>query len=230
MNRKFLCALLAAAAAATFGCSTTPRSSAPAATPTPTPGPLARVNPYVVEETDTYTIQRYPKEEYIRIDDRHIKHPILGGKIEFFREDDRYYYVSVPKRIPEEEALKALTPTPARRPPRRPQDSTEPGPPLSDFTDLFPPRVTGRVRLEKVASGLPTEGLWRASFVLADVNEDGILDVVTPPSRIGGNPVLHIFIGDGKGHFSRWPPISGSEDSRSRSLRSAPAANHVSEE
>ena len=91
MNRKFLCAFLAAAAAAAFGCSSTPRSTAVGATPTPTPtaGSVARTNPYVVEETDTYTIQRYPKEEYIRVDDHHIKHPILGFNIEFFREDDR---------------------------------------------------------------------------------------------------------------------------------------------
>ena len=207
MNRKFLCAFLAAAAAATFGCSTTPRSSAPAAalTPTPTAGPLARINPYVIEETDTYTIQRYPKEEYIRVDDRHIKHPILGVKVEFFREDDRYYYVSVPKRISEEEALKQSLPPTEPPPARRPVGATEAGPPLSDFTDLLPPRVSGRVHLEKVDSGLPTEGLWRASFVLADVNEDSILDVVAPPSRIGGDPVLQIFIGDGKGKFSRWP-------------------------
>jgi len=207
VNRKVLCAFLAAAAAAAFGCSSTPRSTAHGATPTPTPTPgaLSRTNPHVVEETDTYTIQRYPKEDYIRIDDRHIKHPMLGGKIEFFREDERYYYIAVPKTIPEEEALKAQA-APQKTPrARKSQESTEPGPPLSDFTDLFPPRVSGRVRLEKIDSGLPKEGLWRASFVLADVNEDGILDVVSPPSRIGGDPVLHIFIGDGKGKFSRWP-------------------------
>jgi hypothetical protein len=205
VNRKFFCAFLAVAAAATFGCSTTPRSSAPGPTATPTPSPLARTNPYVIEETDTYTIQRYPKEEYIRIDDRHIKHPILGVTVEFFREDDKYYYVSVRKRIPEEEALSSQSQPAAQPPAQRPVGATEPGPPLSDFTDIFPPRVSGRVHLEKIDSGLPKEGLWRASFELADVNEDGILDVVAPPSRIGGDPVLQIFIGDGKGKFSRWP-------------------------
>ncbi|HEU5249116.1 MAG TPA: hypothetical protein VFW15_03950, partial [Thermoanaerobaculia bacterium] len=75
---------------AALGCSSTTRP-ATGAGPTPTPTPpataVARVNPYVIEETDTYTIQRYPKEEYIRVDDRHIRHPILGVTIEFFRED-----------------------------------------------------------------------------------------------------------------------------------------------
>jgi hypothetical protein len=199
------------AVGAALGCSSAAPSSRAGATvtptPTPPPGAVSRVNPYVVEETDTYTIQRYPKEEYIRVDDRHFRHPLVGGLVEFFREDEKYYYVSSPKRVPEEQALRreaGLEPT--KRPaPRRPEDSTLPGPPLSDFTDLLPPRVAGRIRLEKIDSGLPDQGLWRASFELADVNEDGILDVVSPPSRIGGKPFLHVWTGDGKGNFASWP-------------------------
>lgn len=199
------------AVGASLGCSSaTPSGGTGAAvtpTPTPPPGAVARVNPYVIEETDTYTIQRYPKDQYLRVDDRHIRHPLVGVKIEFFREDEKYYYVSSPKRVAEEQALRrqaGLEPT--KRPaPRRPGDSTLPGPPLSEFTDLLPPRVAGRVRLEKINSGLPDQGLWRASFEVADVNEDGILDVVSPPSRIGGKPFLHVWTGDGKGTFASWP-------------------------
>ena len=207
MNRKLFCLCLIAAATA-LRCSSATSGSSAGAAPTPTPGLLSRINPYVVEETATYTIQRYPKEEYIRVDDRHIRHPILAGTVEFFREDEGYYYVSVPKHLPEEQALRAqIKPTPTPRSMRAPEEGPDvPGPPLSDFTDLFPPRVAGRIRLEKVAaSGLPVEGLWRSSFEVADVNEDGILDIVSPPSRIGGNPVLHIWIGNGKGGFTRWP-------------------------
>ena len=209
MKRTLLSIGLVVAAAGS-GCSSAPPAAPGGAAPTPTPAAnaLARVNPYVVEETETYTIQRYPKEEYIRVDDRHIRHPILGVTIEFFREDEKYYYVSVPKRLPEEEALKrqaGLAPTKRPADVRRPGESTTPGPPLSDFESLLPPRVVGRIKLAKIPSGLPDQGLWRASFELADVNGDGILDVVAPPSRIGGNPVLHIWIGDGKGKFTPWP-------------------------
>ena len=52
------------AAAAAIGCSsaTSPGTAAPPApTPTPPATAVSRVNPYVVEETETYTIQRYPK-------------------------------------------------------------------------------------------------------------------------------------------------------------------------
>jgi FG-GAP-like repeat len=207
---KTVVVLLGAAVLGALGCSSasSPRAAAPAPTPTPPATSVSRVNPYVIEETDTYTIQRYPKEEYIRVDDRHIRHPILGVTIEFFREDEKYYYVSVPKRLPEEEAAKrqaGLQPTKRPADVRRPDESTRPGPPLSDFESLLPPRVATRIKLVKISSGLPDEGLWRSSFELADVNEDGILDVVAPPSRIGGDPVLHIFIGDGKGNFTRWP-------------------------
>ncbi|HLN58311.1 MAG TPA: VCBS repeat-containing protein, partial [Thermoanaerobaculia bacterium] len=209
MKRTLLSMGLVASAAA-IGCSSAspPASAGAAPTPTPAANAVARVNPYVIEETETYTIQRYPKEEYIRVDDRHIRHPILGVTIEFFREDEKYYYVSVPKRLPEEEALRrqaGLEPTKRPADVRRPGESARPGPPLSDFENLLPARVAGRIKLAKISSGLPEEGLWRASFELADVNEDGILDVVAPPSRIGGNPVLHIWIGDGKGKFAPWP-------------------------
>jgi hypothetical protein len=212
------------AVGATFGCAATTSPSATRTAPTPTPaaGTVSRVNPYVVEETETYTIQRYPKAEYIRVDDRHIRHPLLIGKVEFFREDDKYYYVSVPKILPEEQELKRKAgQVPMERPPaRRPEDSTQPGPPLSDFADLLPPRAAGRLLLEKVASsGLPLQGLWRASFVLADVNEDGILDVVSPPSRMGGKPSLRIWIGDGKGKFNSWP-LSFTEEGKEKASAS----------
>lgn len=207
MIRKlsFLCLFAAAVAVA---CTSAPGPASTGAPPAPTPGAVGRVNPYVVEETDTYTIQRYPKAEYIKTDERHIRHPILGVTVEFFREDADYYYVSTPKYLAEEEALRreSAPPPPGATP--RPRGTTtpeEPGPPLSDFTDIQPPRVAGRIRLEKVASGLPVEGMWRSSFEIADVNEDGIPDIVSPPPRISGNPMLHIFTGNGKGAFTPLP-------------------------
>jgi len=219
VNRKFFYAFLIVTASILCGCSSATSSTAPAPAPTPTPS-VSRVNPDVVEETDTYTIQRYPKSQYLRVDDRHIRHPLVKSTVEFFREDDLYYYVSVPKTLPDEQALRRESQPVAERPPvRRPEYSTEPGPPPADFTDLFPPRQAGRVRLQKVDSGLPTEGLWRSSFEIADVNGDGSADIVSPPSRIGGHPVLHIWVGDGKGKFTRWD-LSFTEEGKEKPQRS----------
>jgi FG-GAP-like repeat len=198
-------------------CSTQTKPSAPPPAPTagpqatPTPGVLMRSDPHVIEETDTYVIRRYKKSEYKKVDDRHFKIPILAKPVEFFKEDDEYFYTSSPKAIPEEIELKRqLAESESKAPagvPARPKSENRPTKDMTaaDFEDLFPPRVSGRVRLEKVAqTGLPTQGMWRASFVLADANGDGNVDVVAPPSRLGDGHIK-IWLGDGKGAFAPWP-------------------------
>jgi len=204
VKRIALLFVLAAAAA----CSSSQKPVAPppasAPGPTPTPGILSRIDPDVIEETDTYVIRRLPKSRYLRVDDKHVRLPVLKEPIEIFREDDQYYYTSTPKRIPEEIALKKQQRQQA--PPKGPAvEKEESLAPISDFEDLTPERVSGRLRLEKVATtGLPPLGMWRASFTVADMNGDGIPDIVSSPPRMG-DAKLHIFIGDGKGAFTEWP-------------------------
>jgi hypothetical protein len=216
IKRILVPALLVAVFAA--GCSSSGPAAAPAAgaaapPATPTPSPMKLVNPNIVEETETYFIERVPKAEVVRVDDRHIKHPIIGVPLEFFKEDDQYYYVQVQKRIPEEDA--ALAEKEAAAPaPSLPPAQPSPAPaaqvaasPVSaaDFQDLTPPRVSGRLRLEEVSgNGLPAGGMWRSSFVMADLNGDKIPDIVSPPARIGGSHP-HVWVGDGRGKFSDWP-------------------------
>lgn len=173
---------------------------------------MMRADPNVVEETATHFITRVPKKNVIRVDDRRIKHPIIGPPVEFFKEDDDYYYVQVQKPpSPEEatlrqaEAASAVTSTVPDAPDAVP--TPEPASTLSaaDFADLTPPRVSARFRLEPVATtGLPVGGMWRSSFVMADMNGDKIPDIVSPPARIGGSRP-HVWIGDGTGKFSEWP-------------------------
>lgn len=68
-----------------------------------------------------------------------------------------------------------------------------------------------RLTLEPFSEGLPQFGQWRHGFVIADINEDGQLDIVHgPPRKAPGPPV--VFLGDAKGHWHRWtevrfPPI-----------------------
>jgi len=170
---------------------------------------LSRTNPNIVEEDDVHIVERYPKSDNIRLDDRHFRGFLTPSPIEFFKEDEKYYYVFSYKRNAQTEALakalRALTPSATPAPPPPGTTPTPAGPPLSDFEDLSPARESGRIRLEAVArSGLPAGGLWRASFVIADMNGDGIPDIVAPSSRVG-DARLHIWIGDGKGGFSAWP-------------------------
>jgi VCBS repeat protein len=181
-------------------------AAAPAAPPPGTPGVGAhqRLNPNVIEEDETHFVERFPKKEYIRVDERHIRSPIVPLPVEFFKEDADYYYVWTPKAIPEQVAAeqlsrRAVSPTPT--PPAR-----TPVVPVAEFEDLPAVQGTSGVRFEALANtGLPTQGLWRASFVMADMNGDGILDIVAPPARLGGDNKPHVWLGDGKGHYTAWP-------------------------
>jgi hypothetical protein len=208
--------VLAAAAAACSASSSAPAKNAaapavpasPAATPTPTN--LQRVNPDVIEDTPSHTVTRFKKSEYIRVDDRHIRSPIIPLQVEFFKEDDEYYYVYRAKPIPgekeaEREATEGIAPPPgAAAVAPKDKAQTDYGMPPEDFEDLTPPRVAGAFRLVPVAdSGLPNSGMWRHSFLVADMNGDGIPDIVAPPARLGSEARLHIWLGDGHGKFVR---------------------------
>jgi FG-GAP-like repeat len=195
-------------------CSSSASPSASAPPKTPTPGIYTRLNPNVIEETDTYTIQRIPKDDVIRVDEHHIRHPVVKAPIEIFREDENYYYIYVEKPMTQEErdsrrqaALvgKAEEQQAKAAAPPSAEPKSDDRPPASEFENLTPKQVKGRLRFEKVdPSGLPLTGQWRSNFVVADIDGDGIPDIVAPPFR-GGDRSLHIWLGDGKGHFREWP-------------------------
>jgi hypothetical protein len=60
-----------------------------------------------------------------------------------------------------------------------------------------------RLRLKPFDAGLPTRGLWRNGFDLADLTGDGELDIVHGPPRRGGDQP-RVFAGDGHG---TWRPF-----------------------
>ncbi len=64
-----------------------------------------------------------------------------------------------------------------------------------------------RLRFNPYSQGLPQRGQWRNGFVVADINEDGNLDIVHGPPRKGGSRPA-IFLGDGKGAWRSWAEAS----------------------
>ena len=72
-----------------------------------------------------------------------------------------------------------------------------------EFTPLDPPKSNLKVRFEESSSGLPGGGSWRNSLAVADMNEDGFADLITPPQR-GPSVPPEIFLGDGKGNWKQW--------------------------
>jgi hypothetical protein len=62
---------------------------------------------------------------------------------------------------------------------------------------------SNRLTFKPFSQGLPEEGQWRHGFEVADINEDGKLDIVHGPARKAGSRPA-IFLGDGKGSWRRW--------------------------
>lgn len=74
-----------------------------------------------------------------------------------------------------------------------------------EFTPLDPPKSDVLVRFEPSSNGLPNAGSWRNSLAVADMNEDGKVDLVLPPQRGPVNGPA-IFLGDGTGSkWTQWP-------------------------
>lgn len=73
-----------------------------------------------------------------------------------------------------------------------------------EFEPLEVPPGSVRVRFEESSNGLPTEGSFRNSPAVADMNGDGFMDLVIPPQRTSASNLPAIFLGDGKGNWKPW--------------------------
>jgi hypothetical protein len=76
-----------------------------------------------------------------------------------------------------------------------------------EFTPLDVPASTTTIRFEESSQGLPAGGSWRNSLTVADMNEDGFVDIIAPPERGVANGVPAVFLGDGKGHWAYWKEV-----------------------
>jgi hypothetical protein len=72
-----------------------------------------------------------------------------------------------------------------------------------DFEPLDVASSPVRIGFTDSSAGLPSSGSWRNGAAVADMNGDGSLDLVLPPQR-GPASAPSIFLGDGKGGWTRW--------------------------
>lgn len=71
------------------------------------------------------------------------------------------------------------------------------------YAEIIPLPTVDSINYELVEAGLPEDGLWQIGFAVADMNADGIDDLVAPSQRKGrGRP--WIFLGKGDGTFNVW--------------------------
>ncbi|MGZ8867347.1 MAG: FG-GAP repeat domain-containing protein [Thermoanaerobaculia bacterium] len=73
-----------------------------------------------------------------------------------------------------------------------------------EFTELNPKTSNKKVLFEDSSKGLPSQGSWRNSAAMADMNGDGHLDIIAPPERGARSMMPAIFLGDGNGSWTPW--------------------------
>ena len=151
-------------------------------------------------------IERYEKSfAMFESEDKSFVRPFKFAAVTFevYQINDKYVWVWVPEAV--------VKPTQADL------DAHGAGPadPYGDATYAFLKRVRPqysvlepkasdrKVVFKESSAGLPTQGSWRVSAAVADMNGDGCLDIIAPPERKGiGVPA--IFLGDCKGGWKYW--------------------------
>ncbi len=146
------------------------------------------------EKGRRYSIEKVPKVDgtYIWRDEKHIRLP--GGllKVEVVKHDDEWFWVKLwepPQRI---QRRKKVYQKPTQEELDRAAATYRPEGGAAD-----------RIRLEPFDQGLPRSGQWRQGFDVADMNQDGHLDIVFGAAR-KGRQRPNIFLGDSHGHWRGW--------------------------
>lgn len=162
---------------------------------------------------DWLTPKPFSKKFAVQIDERYAYPHIASSiKMEIVREDeDTVWLRGVPPEDPESPLYPIWAQTQANE--ARYLDQLEamntPGAVyFMDFAapELPPPFEDGLV-FEPVQSGLPQGGRWQMGFAVADMNGDGVDDLVFPPARKGFMGRPSIFLNRGEGRFEPWEDV-----------------------
>ncbi len=158
----------------------------------------------VVDAKTGLRLERIPKSQAVYLKDGQVYHRVAakGLGIPLVREDAEAYYVEAP---------------PEKKPVEPGEDEVE-DPNLAEILEypasegevVAPPATARRVRFEERSEGLPKNGFWRTNMDLADLDGDGMPEIVTPPPRLtAGGP--RVFKADGVRWKEIRPEVSDSE-------------------
>jgi hypothetical protein len=150
-----------------------------------------------------YTLFRWRKEEgYYRFEEGHpgtvkLNHVL---RVEVEHQDDEFLYFRWYRTAPIEDSLEE-----AGRQAKAAADAIR----ATYKTEI---EESDALRLEPWDAGLPKLEQWRNGFAIADMNEDGHLDLVHGPPRKSAITTPVIFLGDGAGSWRFWqeavfPPL-----------------------
>jgi len=159
---------------------------------------------------DWMTPKPVPKRGIVRIDEKHAyPHVAVAFKMEIVREDEETVWLrGLPPENPESPLYPIWVKSQAWEIGLLAHADVLNQPGAVNYVDFFaepvPPPFEHDLDFEATAADLPDVGRWQMGFTMADMNEDGHLDLVFPPQRKSIPPLPSIFLGDGAGGFSQW--------------------------
>lgn len=183
-----------------------------AATPAPT------VETPVVDEwaefmKEYYTVHKVPKAKAIRLSQQFAwPHPVIKIKMEVVNEDEESLYLrNLPIEDPESGAHNAWLAREQMEAMAIMQKERSDANFVLTVSEVYvPPPFTDRLRFVERSEGLPREGRWQMGLAVADLNGDGLADLVLPPPRLGdGRPSVWLQAQSGWQLWreARWPSI-----------------------
>jgi len=153
-----------------------------------------------------------PKKNIVRIDETHAyPNPAVNIKMEIVREEGNQIWLrGLPPEDPDsvlhELWLRRQVGAVERIESKKFEKLYGFGDELDFEAPIVPPPTIDAVNFSEVPGALPKGGRWQMGFDVADMNADGNLDLVFPPTR-KGSPHPWIFLGDGHGGFSNWDEV-----------------------
>jgi hypothetical protein len=156
-----------------------------------------------------FKIERHEKKHAKFSDDPRIVRPVgnLNFYAEVYQQNEKYVWVWIEEVILNEDIPVPGQAEPVQAKPKYPELNAEAikfyETFREDFKPLDVPKADVRVKFEESSEGLPTAGSWRNSLAVADINEDGHVDLIMPPQRAGISAPA-IVLGDGTG---KWKPF-----------------------
>jgi hypothetical protein len=158
-----------------------------------------------------YRVLKIEKKEAVKIAPDKVKiNPPISAVYELVREDANYYYIrNLPLSDPESPGHKRwLAREYAEVEGQSREDYMRDKYIIVKEDDIYPP-FTDRLDFVRMDAGLPKVGRWQRSFDIADMNGDGLPDLVLPPQRMGiGHPWIFLQQKDGTWRLwenVRWP-------------------------
>lgn len=178
---------------------------APATLPEDVQHPIIRRVPYDQWLKQYYKIYKIPKKDAILLGRNRVRaHAVVRVVVEIVGEEGDNYLV---RNLPPDDPQSAAHTTWWRNEATEIFNSMK----KDYFTNKYlivnnpdvPPPFTDQLRFVAVDSGLPRGGRWQMSFDVADMNGDGLPDLVFGPQRTGP-PTPYIFLQQKDGSWKLW--------------------------